>query len=111
MQSKLIAIPARPRLVTDPLPDAAQIADYLDGCPVLVETGVTIGDALDPGTNPAQLPVGARTDGTYSWPLALGHYVRAYGMPFDVRLIDHIRGRDYRRPRITKATMATLTSH
>ncbi|QSE87882.1 hypothetical protein JWS13_04500 (plasmid) [Rhodococcus pseudokoreensis] len=82
-----------------PLPDAAAVADYLQQGSIIVRAVGFAEDCIDP-TAGAVVPIGCATDGEYSWPLAIAYYVRRYGIPFDGRLLESIRERNYQCPSV-----------
>jgi hypothetical protein len=86
-------------------PDAAVLADgdevltYLESGVPLAVTDATAADTVDPSQGET-VPLGVRTDGSWIWSDAAGHYLRHYGLSPDPYLVAHIRSAGRRVPSV-----------
>lgn len=107
MSKELTSISFTPRPEAPKLDDAQRVADYLRGGSILVIAVGKDDDLIDSSAGRV-VPIGAATDGDYTWPLSLTYYVEQYGLSFDNRLLSEIRRRRYRCPIISSSTVQEL---
>lgn len=79
--------------------ESARVLGYLSSGEVLVAGTARERDVVD-DTLGEIVPQGFRTDGTWIWADSVAHYLRAYAISPDVRLLEHIRARGYVRPEL-----------
>lgn len=77
--------------------DLDRLVEYLRACPVSITSSMrpvprTLCDHLLPE------PSAQRSDGVWVWPSSLSHYVAQHHVRLPDRLVERIRGREYRVP-------------
>lgn len=77
-------------------PDLADILDYLRNCPVALACGAGAGACPLCGETLNDLGC-QRSDGVWVWPASLEHYVSRHHVRLPDRMVEQIRGRQYRR--------------
>lgn len=92
--------------------ERALLAQYLERAPVVLTARSYDTDRLDP-EQPATVPMTFHTDGSWVWPGAVVHYLRAHGVTPEPGLIEHIRSTGFRLPEVDETTreraVATIT--
>jgi hypothetical protein len=78
------------------LADGEQVLTYLESGVPLAVTDATAADTVDPSQGET-VPLSVRTDGSWIWSDAAGHYLRHYGLSPDPYLVEHIRAAGARR--------------
>lgn len=94
-------------LENDVVGDAAEVASYLEGCPILVIAASLDADPLLPGSPPA-VPVGTASDGTYAWPLSVAYFSKVHGISPADELLHHVRSQGFVPPTLLPADVARL---
>lgn len=86
----------RPSVNRPPVPEHERelLLDYLDRAPVAVVGRGFDADVLDPNS-PSIVPVAFQTDGTWIWPAAVGYYLRTYGVPPELELVERVRAGEF----------------
>ena len=87
------------------IPDAKDVARYLDTGEVVMGAAIQVFDELDPEAP----PIGGAlwlTDGEWVWPSQLAYYVRTYSTAPPQELLDHIRRLDYTIPTVASELVA-----
>ena len=79
------------------LADGAKVLTYLESGVPLAVTDATAADTVDPSQGET-VPLSVRTDGSWIWSDAAGHYLRHYGLSPDPYLVAHIRAAGPRVP-------------
>ncbi|MFC6089573.1 glycohydrolase toxin TNT-related protein [Saccharothrix lopnurensis] len=93
----------RPSVNRPPVADEDRdlLLSYLDRAPVAVVGRGFDADVLNPDA-PQVVPVAFQTDGHWIWPAAVGHYLRAYGVPPEPELVERAKAQDFVLPEVTE---------
>jgi hypothetical protein len=83
------------------------VLDYLFRSPVAVARPGPPGPDIFTPNAPPDVPNAFHTDGTWIWPAAVPHYLRKYGVPPEVELVEHIRAGGFRPPYVSELVRAT----
>jgi hypothetical protein len=89
-----------------PREEVRGVLDYLYRSPVATAGPGTGPDLFAPAAAP-DVPNAFHTDGTWTWPAAVPHYLRKYGLPPESELVEHIRAHGYRPPHVGELLRAT----
>lgn len=106
MKSDGTPLISRPNL--DPREIPALVA-YLTRAPVALSAPGTTRDELVPSA-PASVPRAFHTDGTWTWPAAVGYYLSLYQLPPQAELLAHVRSRRYALEPVQPATVQAVGS-
>lgn len=81
----------------EPIPDEAEIADYLDSGLLFAACPGVECDPLLPEA-PIAGALHVRTDGEYAWPETLSYWVRRHHLLLPNEFLEHVRRAAYRLP-------------
>ncbi|MHB8717493.1 MAG: hypothetical protein ACYDAC_01185 [Candidatus Dormibacteria bacterium] len=96
-------LPDHPTLTED---EATKIARYLERGAVVLASPERMPDVLDSSAGPLAVRHGARTDGDWVWDELLAYYVSRYHLAPLEPFLSHVRSRNYRAPRVSRARVA-----
>lgn len=101
----------RPVVHRPPVPshEVPGVLAYLYRAPVVLVGETPQPDLFAPG-GPADVPHAFHTDGTWIWPAAVPHYLRRYGIPPELGLLETIRAHRYRPPFVPARLRETATA-
>jgi hypothetical protein len=86
-------------------PDEEELVDYLRAGTLVVVTGSTVTDELDPLRPRIATSLALLTDGAWMWRSDLAHYVGRYHFALDPRFVAHARDHGWRPAPVTDARL------
>lgn len=89
--------------------DEEKMVRYLKLSPTFAASGPLVDDVLD-SSNKEIAPLETATDGQWMWPRDLAYYVERYHVELPTEFVNHMRGRDWQPPELSRDYLAELAT-